>query len=206
MDTTTYPWLMFGDCLERMNEIPDGSVDMILCDLPYGTTACKWDVVIPLKPLWDQYKRVIKTRGAILLFGSEPFSSHLRLSNIKDFRYDWIWQKDKAGNWAACKSQPMKTFEIISVFSKKGHSFFPVMEERPVKNRRRNKPRQNKSETNVSLKSFYTENSVGMCDKKYPTAIRFFNSVRKNSHPTQKPVPLLEYLINWAAPLTGPKY
>jgi len=192
---TTYPWLMLGDCLEKMKTIPDGSVDMILCDLPYGTTACKWDRIIPFEPLWEQYWRMIKKNGAIVLFGSEPFSSHLRLSAMRYFKYDWIWQKDKAGNWAACKHQPMKTFEIVSVFSKKGHNFFPLMDTRPVENRRVNKPRQNSSETNVSLKDFYTAESVGNSDQKYPIAIRYFNSVRNNVHPTQKPVALLEYFI-----------
>ena len=81
--------LIHGDCLEKMNDIPDKSVDMVLCDLPYGTTACKWDVVIPFEPLWEQYKRIIKDRGAIVLFGSEPFSSYLRVSNIKDYKYEW---------------------------------------------------------------------------------------------------------------------
>ena len=81
--------LIHGDCLEKMKDIPDKSIDMILCDLPYGTTACKWDVVIPLEPLWEQYKRIIKDRGAIVLFGSEPFSSYLRMSNIKQYKYDW---------------------------------------------------------------------------------------------------------------------
>ena len=87
--------LMLGDCLERMKEIPDGSVDMILCDLPYGTTACKWDTVIPFEPLWAHYKRIIKDNGAIVLFGSEPFSSNLRLSNIDNYKYDLYWVKQK---------------------------------------------------------------------------------------------------------------
>ena len=88
-----------GDCLELMKNIPDKSIDMILCDLPYGTTACKWDTVIPFEPLWKQYNRIIKDNGAIVLFGSEPFSSALRMSNIKDYRYDWIWEKNNAGNF-----------------------------------------------------------------------------------------------------------
>ncbi|WWU66480.1 hypothetical protein QJR26_08890 [Clostridium baratii] len=87
--------LFKGDCLEIMKDIPDGSVDMILCDLPYGTTACKWDTIIPFELLWEQYNRIIKDNGAIVLFGSEPFSSALRMSNIKDYRYDWIWEKEQ---------------------------------------------------------------------------------------------------------------
>ena len=87
--------LMFGDCLERMKEIPDGSIDMILCDPPFGTTACKWDNIIPFEPLWEQYKRIIKDNGAIVLFGSQPFTSKLVMSNIKMFKYEWIWEKVK---------------------------------------------------------------------------------------------------------------
>ena len=95
--------LWHGDCLELMKDIPDGSVDMILCDLPYGTTACKWDTVIPFEPLWEQYNRIIKDNGAIVLFGSEPFSSKLRLSNIKNYKYDWVWEKSKGCNFTHAK-------------------------------------------------------------------------------------------------------
>lgn len=115
--------LIHGDCLEKMKDIPDKSIDMILCDLPYGTTACKWDVVIPFEPLWIQYKRIIKDRGAIVLFGSEPFSSYLRMSNIKQFKYDWVWNKKLAGNGILAKRQPLKIHEIISVFNSK--IYFP---------------------------------------------------------------------------------
>ena len=105
-----------GDCLELMKRIPDKSVDMVLCDLPYGTTACKWDNVIPFDKLWEQYKRLIKDNGIIALFGSEPFSSMLRMSNIDMFRYDWIWEKEQGANFMTCKTQPYKVHEIISVF------------------------------------------------------------------------------------------
>ena len=106
------------DCLVGMSKIPDKSVDCIICDLPYGTTACKWDSVIPFEPLWEQYKRVRKDNCPIILFGSEPFSSYLRMSNIKEFRYDWIWQKNQAGNFHLAKKNPLKFHEIISVFYK----------------------------------------------------------------------------------------
>ena len=112
-----------GDCLEIMKNISDKSVDMILCDLPYGTTQCKWDVVIPFEPLWVQYNRVIKDNGAIVLFGSEPFSSKLRMSNLKMFKYDWVWKKTMASNFALCKKQPFKKHEMVSVFYKK-HIYF----------------------------------------------------------------------------------
>ncbi len=110
--------LRIGDCLEIMKEIPNKSVDMILCDLPYGTTACKWDNVIPFEPLWEQYKRIIKDNGAIVLFGSEPFSSKLRLSNLKMYKYDWIWQKTKYSNFLCLKKQPARNFENLCVFYK----------------------------------------------------------------------------------------
>ncbi len=107
-----------GDCLELMNGIPDRSIDMILCDLPYGTTACSWDEVIPFDKLWKQYDRIIKDNGAIILFGTEPFSSHLRLSNLKLYKYDWKWIKSKVGNFLNCKNSPLKKYEDIIVFSK----------------------------------------------------------------------------------------
>lgn len=105
-----------GDCLELMKDIPDKSIDMILCDLPYGTTACKWDNIIPFEPLWEQYKRIIKENGAIVLFGAEPFSSCLRVSNIKQYAYDWVWNKKRGTGFAFAKSQPMRQTENISVF------------------------------------------------------------------------------------------
>lgn len=108
--------LMHGDCLELMKEIPDKSVDMILCDLPYGTTACAWDSVIPVKPLWEQYKRIVKRGGIIALFGSEPFSTTLRASNLDWFKYDWIWEKEQSSGGLTAQTQPLKKHEIISIF------------------------------------------------------------------------------------------
>ena len=99
-----------GDCLELMKNIPDKSVDMILCDLPYGTTKCKWDIVIPLDKLWEQYNRIIKDKGAILLFGSEPFSSKLKISNLRMYKYDWIWKKTKAQGFLNSKKMPLKDY------------------------------------------------------------------------------------------------
>jgi tRNA G10 N-methylase Trm11 len=111
--------LINGDCLLEMPKIQDNSVDMILCDLPYGTTACKWDINIPFEPLWRNYWRLVKESGAILLFGSEPFSTLLRHSQILQYRYDWYWNKKFAGNFVQAKRMPLKTVETISVFSKK---------------------------------------------------------------------------------------
>lgn len=180
-----------GDCLERMKSIPDGSVDMILTDLPYGTTACKWDSIIPFEPLWEQYKRVIKKNAAIVLFGSEPFSSYLRLSNITWFKYDWIWDKKKSGNPLLSKIQPLKTFETVSVFGEGRVNYYPIMVER-------DKPKsrgKNKGTTSDITNNAFTEDKI--YTHFYPKAIIEFSnaSQKERFHPTQKPVALLEYLI-----------
>ncbi len=133
--------LLHGDCLELMKDIPDKSVDMILADLPYGTTACKWDSIIPFEPLWKQYERVIKDNGVIALFGSQPFSSLLVASNIKNYRYDWLWDKVVGSNFINAKKMPLKVFENISVFYKKQPTYNPQMEERD-KNKERPKTSQ----------------------------------------------------------------
>ena len=154
-----------------------------------GTTACKWDVVIPFEPLWKEYKRIIKDRGCIALFGSEPFSSHLRMSNIKDYKYDWIWNKKKGGNPLLSKIQPIKITEIVSIFN--SNIYYPIMEKRD-KPKSRGKNKGTISET--------TNNSF-IIDKiyyeKYPKNILEFSNANQNNkfHPTQKPVALLEYLI-----------
>ena len=183
-ETTLY----HGDCLIEMNKIVDNSVDMILCDLPYGTTACSWDVVIPFEDLWKQYNRIIKDNGAIVLFGSEPFSSLLRMSNLKMYKYDWIWDKKKAGNILNAKRQPMKVHEIISVFSKGKTNYYPI--KTPQKERKGKATKVSDICGDFKLKEFtYTD--------KYPTSIQTFsNANNKNKmHPTQKPTDLLEYLI-----------
>ena len=110
--------ILLGDCLELMKDIPNGSIDMILCDLPYGTTACKWDTIIPFEPLWEQYKRIIKDNGAIVLTASQPFTSSLVMSNPKMFKYEWIWEKTKASNFQLAKYNPMKIHENVLVFYK----------------------------------------------------------------------------------------
>ncbi len=178
-----------GDCLEIMPQLP--KVDMILCDLPYGTTACSWDTIIPFEPLWKEYKRIIKDNGAIVLTASQPFTSALVMSNIKMFKYEWIWEKDKGANFASCKKTPMKTHENILVFG--GGQYFPQMKERPVKNIRQNKPRINKSSQTGT--EWLCENSKGNLPVKYPESVLNFNACREYKHPTQKPVALFEYLI-----------
>ena len=174
--------LMHGDCLERMKEIPDGSVDMVLTDPPYGTTACKWDAVIPLEPMWEQLKRVIKPNGAIVLFGAEPFSSVLRCSNLANYKYDWVWQK-RPVNFLNAKKQPLRKTERISVFG--GTTYNP---QGLVYQPRVNK-RSNSTETNGlhgrENKSEYTN---------YPTDVLEYIGER-GLHPTQNPVALMEYLI-----------
>lgn len=119
--------VLLGDCLEVMNDIPDGSVDMILSDLPYGTTNCRWDVIIPLEPLWEQYRRVLKYNGAIVLTASQPFTSVLVASNLKDYRYNWVWEKSKATGYLNSKRMPMKAHEDICVFYRKLPTYNPQM-------------------------------------------------------------------------------
>ena len=119
--------IYLGDCLEIMKQIPDRSIDMILCDLPYGTTNCKWDSVIPFEPLWEQYNRIIKDRGAIVLTGSEPFTSMLIVSNLKMFKYNWIWQKTKSTGFLNAKKQPLNDNETVSIFYKKQCTYNPQM-------------------------------------------------------------------------------
>ena len=186
-----------GDCLIEMNKITDKSVDMILCDLPYGTTACSWDVIIPFDKLWEQYNRIVKPNGAIVLFGSEPFSSALRMSNIKNYKYDWKWDKVEGSGFVNAKIKPLNCYEDIIVFGKNKLNYYPIMENRKIANERSN------SSINTRNKVFNLqkiENStVGR--KKYPINKLVFNKLsgELNSHnvlhPTQKPVPILEYLI-----------
>ena len=184
------------DCLIGMQNIPDKSVDCIICDLPYGTTACSWDNVIPFEPLWDQYKRVIKDNGAIVLFGSEPFSSQLRMSNLKNYKYDWIWDKTFGRQPQLANIQPMKQHEIISIFEKNGKKvhYYPQREklDKPYFSSGAGNNAGTKNDHKLGLKKLakvYTE--------KTPTTILKYKPVPngKNLHSTQKPVALLEYLI-----------
>jgi len=188
--------LMRGDCLELMNGIPDGSVDMVLCDLPYGTTACKWDTVIPFEPLWEQYRRVVKPKGAIVLFGSQPFSTVLGASAIEHLRYSFVWDKVFAGNFVQAKRMPLKTHEDILVFCTGGTSpaYYPQMSQRdtPIKsggNSQKAGKAIRMKPKDYTLDKTYTE--------KFPDTILRFSSRdgERGLHPTQKPVALCEYLI-----------
>jgi site-specific DNA-methyltransferase (adenine-specific) len=186
--------LLHGDCLELMKQIPDGSVDMILTDPPYGTTACKWDNVIPFEPMWEQIWRVLKPNGACLLFGSEPFSSALRMSQIKRFKYDWVWVKERPSNPLMANKQVLKYHETISVFYNQQSNFFPQLRQRDLKNKRKNKPRIFESQVTRKVPNSEGMNQTGENDLIKPKSVIEF-SMQRGLHPTQKPVALLEYLI-----------
>ena len=180
--------LLKGDCLDLMRDLPDASVDMVLCDLPYGTTACAWDAVIPFEPLWSHYRRVVKTDGAIVLTASQPFTTSLAASNLGDFRYQWVWQKERPSNPQLAKLQPLKVHEDILVFSRGRISYNPQgLIEIPESDRKVHRPERN---------------SLGHCKRKpyvqthtgYPKSVVSFPSER-GQHPTQKPVALMEYLV-----------
>jgi site-specific DNA-methyltransferase (adenine-specific) len=187
-----------GDCLEVMKQIPNESIDLILCDLPYGTTNCKWDSIIPFDKLWEQYNRISKIKTPIILFGTEPFSSHLRMSNIKNFKYDWVWNKKSAANILVAKYQPLKVCEYISVFCKSTPNYYPIM---TTSNRDlvKEKPCEKKTDMFSGIKSgkFVKTETNKKGTERYPkNLIEFSNANRKNHfHPTQKPVALMEYLI-----------
>ena len=180
------------DCLEGMKRIPDGSVDMILCDLPYGTTACKWDNIIPFEPLWEQYNRIIKDNGAIVLFGNEPFSSKLRMSNLKNYKYDWIYVKSQAQNFLNAKKQPLRNNETISVFYKKQCTYNPQMRKgKPYKCTKGKSSKSISNDENITNGGHLTQNY----GTRYPLSVMNKFNIETGLHPTQKPVALLEYLV-----------
>lgn len=213
--------LIQGDCLVEMKNMLDKSVDMVLCDLPYGTTACKWDVVIPFDKLWEQYKRIVKDNGAIVLFGSQPFTSLLVASNIANFKHEWIWEKQKAGNFMGAKNAPLKYHENIAVFGYGGIQYHPqkynvlTIDDIISMDKKRlvelfdtraydryakidhrqtiNNPATNKEYIGTTIKRVRKEDD----GTRYPkSVIKINKSINGNVHPTQKPVELLEYLIN----------
>ena len=212
-----------GDCIELMKNLPDKSIDMILCDLPYGTTACKWDTIILFDKLWEQYNRIIKDNGAIVLFGSQPFTSLLINSNIKHFKHEWIWEKQKAANFMSAKYAPLKYHEEIIVFSGNSNKVsynpikYKVLEFKDIENLDKNElkkifdtrdyDRYGKVDKRKTVNdvvnpkdSHYGSMKVKVRNKddgyRYPKSVLKINkSINKNVHPTQKPVALLKYLI-----------
>jgi len=181
-----------GDCLEVMRDIPDGSIDMILCDLPYGSTRNKWDSIIPLDELWAHYVRVIKERGAIVLTAQTPFDKVLGVSNLKMLKYEWIWEKNRGTGHLNAKKMPLKNHENILVFYRKLPTYNPQMTEgAPYVRKDCGKNSLNKGNygrTNAR----HTSISRG---RRYPLSVKKFGVDERTSHPTQKPVPLFEYLI-----------
>jgi site-specific DNA-methyltransferase (adenine-specific) len=195
--------LRLGDCLEVMKTIEDNSIDAIICDLPYGTTACKWDSVIDFDLMWEQLNRIIKPNGAIVLFGSEPFSSALRVSNIKNYKYDWVWKKNRSANFIQANYQPLKKHEIISVFSmapcsytKKGNKsiYNPIMHGEASLNKGQKSTTCGDVVATKNSKN-YTIKSTNKTGKMFPNSILEFKADSDKKHPTQKPVALMEYLI-----------
>jgi site-specific DNA-methyltransferase (adenine-specific) len=197
--------LMKGDCLERMKEIPDKSVDMVLTDPPYGTTACKWDSVIPFKQMWTELKRVSKDNSAIALFGSEPFSSALRMSNIKNFKYDWYWYKNCPTGISLSRTQPMRCLEAIHVFSIGRPPYFKQLMKSRISDRTLGKKNGKFShkrdyDNTTGFKAFVkTSNPENiLLENVNPRNVLEFSVVPRAKgtlHPTQKPVALLEYLV-----------
>ena len=184
--------LMKGDCLELMKTIPDGSVDLVLTDPPFGTTKCSWDSVIPFEPMWNELKRIIKPNGAVVLFGAEPFSSLLRCSNIKDFKYDWVWEKSKATGFLNSKRQPLRAHEIISVFYSKPPTYTPQMTECVAYNKG-----VRKEQTQNDVYGSFDQVEVKSDGLRFPRSVQYFKTAESEGsfHKTQKPVALLEYLI-----------
>ena len=182
--------LIKGECLEVMKSIPDASIDAIITDPPYGTTACKWDSVIDFDLMWEQLNRIIKPNGAIVLFGSEPFSSALRMSNIKNYKYDWVWDKRMKVGMLNCKRMPLRRHEDVMVFNAK-NVYNPQMTKGKFTNK--------KIQTSKDFQTYgQLKNPIdNFNDDYYPSSIIEFSNAnqKRKQHPTQKPVELMEYLI-----------
>jgi len=184
--------IFLGDCLDAMKQISSNSIDMVLCDLPYGTTHCKWDTIIQFDDLWSEYNRVCKENAAIVLTSAQPFTSVLVMSNIKNFKYNWIWEKSKATGYLNAKRMPMRAHEEVCVFYRKQPTYNPIMTEGiPYNKGKAHRP------TDVYGKqtSVLVKNETGL---RNPRTVQYFKTAEaegKVLHPTQKPVALFEYLI-----------
>lgn len=183
--------LMLGDCLERMREIESGTVDLVLADLPYGTTRCAWDSIIPLAPLWEQYRRVLKRRGAVVLTAMQPFTSALVLSNPDWFLYDWVWEKGNATGFLNAKKQPLRAHESVLVFCAGQPTYNPQFTHGHAR-----KTTKRKTVTSECYGKSLTLTDYDSTSR-YPRSVQPFSSdkQRGNYHPTQKPVALMEYLV-----------
>ena len=190
--------LRLGDCLQLMKNIPDGSIDAIITDPPYGTTACKWDSVIPFELMWKELNRIIKNNGAIIFTASQPFTSNLVMSNTKMFKHEWIWEKNRGSNFANLRYAPMKEHESVLVFCKTSPKYFPIMQQRKGGGLDRTKYGYKPSNTGKCdfmgnlIKTHANHN--GNNELRYPSSIQKFNT-EVGKHPTQKPVTLMEYLV-----------
>lgn len=194
-DLLGVPWLLLGDCLEKMKEITDGSVDMVMADLPYGTTQNKWDSVIPLEPLWREYRRVCKPSAAIVLTASQPFTSALVMSNLTAFKYDWCWRKPKGTGHLNAKKQPMRDKEDVLVFYREQCTYNPQFTAGTPYKDKAGKDHSASTSMTGSYGAYtnYREDNDG---KRYPKQVIEFGVVERGTqHPTQKPVALMEYLI-----------
>jgi len=190
--------LLHGDCLDMMKTIPDASIDAIITDPPYGTTACKWDSVIPFELMWKELNRIIKDNGAIIFTASQPFTSNLIMSNTKMFKHEWIWEKNRGSNFATLRYAPMKEHESVLVFCKTSPKYFPIMQQRKGAGLDRTKYKYNPTNTGkreaLGNLEMTHANHNGNNELRYPSSIQKFNT-EVGKHPTQKPVTLMEYLV-----------
>lgn len=194
--------ILHGDCLELMKDIPTGSIDMILCDLPYGTTKCSWDVIIPFESLWKEYERIIKDRGAIVLFCQQPFTSALIVSNLDLFRYTWYWKKSRPGGFVNSNNKPLKDIEDIAVFSKgttangSVNKMIYIPQGIVDVNIDWKRPKTYGDGKGVNMNHKSNKTSRKILKQGYPRQVLEYSNTNKNLlHPTQKPVSLFEYLI-----------